>query len=248
MPRKHDPLDVIPAPVAKALASMPAWFVIGGHAVRCFSPYRPSDDVDFGVGTVKDLRGLVAALAAKGEVEILERAEGTTHLRFQGLDVSVFVLPSLRAFTEARTLTSEGILATKLHAILDRGTRRDFFDLYVMLQHERLGLIECFRALRSVYRTEVSEGLLLRALTFFDDAEREGRLPGEGPEDWRRVRSFFIAAAGALLVPPMTPLAIQRRVVDVRKHTARGAEAPASRKAGSHGSRTRASRRPPRRR
>lgn len=231
MPRRHDPLDVIPARVAAALAASRVWFVIGGHAVRCFCPYRPSNDVDLGVPKAGGLRALLSELERRGRVEILERNEDTVHLRFDGIDASIFVLPVLAPFEEGHALTAEALVATKLHAILDRGTRRDFFDLYVMMQQERLGLVECFRAIRAVYATDVNEGLLLRAISYFDDAEAEAPLPGEGRDDWRDVRAFFAAAAGALVVPPPKPLAIQKRVVDVR---ARGAatRAPAIKRRG----------------
>ena len=209
------PIQVIPQELATVVDGLPYWFVIGGHAVRCFCPYRPSIDVDFGVRDVRGLRDLLAQLARSGQSEILERAPDTVHLRWNGLDVSVFVLPVLDDFIEDRHLSVTGVLATKLHAILDRGTRRDFFDLYVTLQDQRLGVVECLRAIRDVYRQDVNDGLLLRALTYFDDAEREARLPGEGPRDWKTVKSFFLAAVGALLVPPMKPLRIQQRVVDV---------------------------------
>lgn len=216
MPKRHDPLDVIPARVAKALGDSRIWFVIGGHAVRCFCPYRPSNDVDLGVAKPTGLRELIAILRSRGKLEILERSADTVHLRFDGVDASIFVLPLLASFEEGRALTAEGLLATKLHAILDRGTRRDFFDLYVIMQQERLALVDAFRAIRTVYSSDVNEGLLLRAITYFDDADAEGALPGEGRDDWKQVRSFFAAAAGALVVPPPKALSIQGRVVDVR--------------------------------
>jgi len=162
VPKRHDPIHVIPATVARALSDSRVWFVIGGQALRCFCPYRPSNDIDLGVAQVT------------------------------------------------------GLLATKLHAILDRGTRRDFFDLYVLMQQERLALVDGFRAIRAVYAADVNEGLLLRAITYFDDADAEGALPGEGGGDWKQVRAFFSAAAGALVVPPPKALAIQQNVVDVR--------------------------------
>jgi len=56
---------------------------------------------------------------------------------------------------------------------------------------------------------------MLRALTYFDDAEREASLPGEGPSDWRVVKDYFLVQVGTLLVPPATRLAIQARTVDV---------------------------------
>ena len=216
MARQHAPRDVMPAAVAKALDDTRYWFVIGGQAVRCFCPYRPSDDVDFGVANARDAASLLAQLRKRGRVEILERAPDTVHLTLDDVPVSIFVLSRVAPHTASGALDVTGILATKLHAILDRGTRRDFFDLYVLLQQERLGVIECVRAMRTVFPGDMNEGLLLRALAYFDDAEREAPLPHEGAKDWKRVKAFFQKSVGALLVPPAAPLEIQSLVVDVR--------------------------------
>lgn len=215
MARRHAPREVMPRAVASAVEDTRYWFVIGGQAVRCFCPYRPSDDVDFGVATARDATSLLTLLRKRGHVEILERATDTVHLTLDGVPVSVFVLARLAPHAAEGALTVSGILATKLHAILDRGTRRDFFDLYVILQQERLGVIECMRALRTVFPDDINEGLLLRALVYFDDAEREAALPGEAATDWKRVKGFFQKSAGALITPPSRPLEIQSLVVDV---------------------------------
>ena len=211
----RQPVQVIPPALGRAVADIPYWFVIGGQAVRCFCPYRPSRDVDFGVFRAADLDDLVRQLGQRGPVEISERTGDTVHLRFDGIDVSIFVLELLSPFVDNRRLNVTGLLATKLHAILDRGTRRDFFDLYVTLQQNALGIAECLAALREVFRQDVKEGLLLRALTYFDDADLEAKLPGEGPEDWAAVKDFFWTRVGQLLIPPSRELAIQRCVVDV---------------------------------
>jgi len=170
-------MDVIPQRVAALLSDEPYWFVIGGHAVRRFCPYRPSQDVDLGVDNAKDTEELVRQLRRRARVEVVERAPDTIHLRVDGLAVSIFVLRELLPHSEEHALTTTGVLATKVHAILDRGLRRDFFDLYVMLQHNGLGVIECIRALREVYGADVNEGLVLRSLCYFDDAEKEAALP-----------------------------------------------------------------------
>jgi predicted nucleotidyltransferase component of viral defense system len=205
----------MPPPLGRAVADLPYWFVIGGQAMRCFCPYRPSRDVDFGVTNAKDLDDLVRQLERRGRVEIAERSEDTVHLRFDGIDVSIFVLEHLSGFVDDRRLTVTGLLATKLHAVLDRGTRRDLFDLYVTLQRSSLGIAECLAAMRQVFRQDLNEALLLRALTFFDDAEREAALPGEGPDDWATVKEFFWTRVGHLLVPPGRALRIQQNVIDV---------------------------------
>lgn len=214
--RRLHPTDVMPQSVANAVPGEHYWFVIGGQAVRCLYPYRPSRDVDFGVGAAKDLKSLVSVFRQRGQVEILERGKDTVHITLDGVAVSIFVLPRLLPHTEEEALTVTGLLATKLHAILDRGARRDFFDLYVLLGEGGLGIAECLRAIRIVYGSEVNDGLILRALAYFEEASAEARLPGEGPDDWNTVTRFFEHAVGALVVPPTKRLSIQSKHVDVR--------------------------------
>ncbi len=209
--------QVIPAALSKALEGLDGWFLIGGHAVRCWRPYRPSRDVDLGVRTHPAAAKLLAALKRRGTVTLIERSKDTVHFRFEGIDVSLFVLPRVGRFVEDRRLSIVGILSTKLHAILDRGTRRDFFDLYVVLHDQRLSVADCLSALRSVYGPNVDDGLLLRALAFFDDADREAKLPGEGPRDWGLVKRFFQEQVGRLLIPPTRELVIATRRVDVAR-------------------------------
>lgn len=218
--RTYRPEQVMPRALRSVVAEVPYWFVIGGQAVRCLCPYRPTRDVDFGVRDVQSIEGLVQELERTGDCEWLERSDDTAHLLWNGINVSIFVLEEISQFTEERRLTVEGILATKLHAILDRGTRRDFFDLYVTLQQQQLGIAECLRAIRTVYRQqEIHDSLLLRALTYFDDAEREAPLPGEGERDWDLVKDFFLTRVGQLLVPPVETLEIQKLRVDVSDET-----------------------------
>jgi hypothetical protein len=212
---RHQPEQVIPQELRPVVEPIPYWFVIGGHAVRCLCPYRPTRDVNFGVREARSIDGLLEQLQASGATEILERSADTVHLRWNRIGVSILLLEDIARFIEDRRLTVEGILATKLHAIIDRGARRDFFDLYVTLQTQQLGIAECLRALRTVYRQEINDTLVLRALTFFDDAEREAPLPGEGNRDWERVKDFLLTRVGQLLVPPVEPLEIQQLRVDV---------------------------------
>ena len=214
MTAPYTPGQIMPRALAAAVEDLPYWFVIGGQAVRCFAPYRPSRDVDFGIDSPANLNELVEQLGRRGRVEIQERSRDTVYLLWNGIKVSAFVLDFLVGHVEARHLDVTGILATKLHAILDRGLRRDFFDLYVMLQQHRLGIATVLTAIRTVYQGQIDDALMLRALTYFDDAEREAALPGEGLSDWTIVRDYFLVQVGTLLTPPMRRLQIQEQIVD----------------------------------
>jgi hypothetical protein len=215
MSAPYGPLQVMPGALATAVEQLPHWFVIGGQAVRCFAPYRPSRDVDFGLDSPGNLTDFITQLAASGAVEIQEQGPDTVHLLWNGIKVSAFALGFLGPHAEARHLDVTGVLATKLHAILDRGLRRDFFDVYVMLQQHRLGIVTALAAIRGVYEGHIDDSLLLRALSYFDDADREAPLPGEGRTDWATVKDYFQVQVGSLLTPPLTRLAIQARKVDV---------------------------------
>jgi hypothetical protein len=214
MAAPYTPAQVMPPALAAVVNDLPYWFIIGGQAVRCFSPYRPSRDVDFGIDSPSSLNDLVAQLRRRGRVEILERSADTVHLKWNGLKVSVFVLAYLVPHVEARRLDVTGVLATKLHAILDRGLRRDFFDLYVMLQQHQQGICALLTAIRAIYGGQIDDTLMLRALTYFDDADREAHLPGEGPSDWKTVKDYLLVQVGTLLAPPTRRLRIQNQIVD----------------------------------
>jgi hypothetical protein len=218
----RSPLEVIPEVVAKAVQSEDYWFLIGGQAVRCLVPYRPSHDVDFGVSKPSQLKRLLGRLEQAGQVDLIERSADTIHLTFEGVDISIFLLPELAAHAENQALTVNGLLATKAHAILDRGTRRDFFDLYVLLETYRMGLSDVLRSLTEVYGEAVNQGLMLRALGYFEDAAAEAPLPGEGRGDFKVVQEFFQRALGALVVPPRHGLKIQaKRVLAPRSRQAK---------------------------
>lgn len=216
MSAAYRPDQVIPEPLADIVAEIPHWFVIGEQAIRCFAPYRPSRDVDFGVASAADLDDLIGQLGRRGVIDVQERSPDTVHLLWNGIKVSAFVAARLAPHVEDRHLDVTGLLATKLHAILDRGLRRDFFDLYVLLEQHRLGIVAALAAVRQVHDGPIDDGLLLRALSYFDDAERETPLPKEGPRDWTVVKDFFLTQVGALLTPPRRPLVIQAQTVDVR--------------------------------
>jgi hypothetical protein len=58
----------------------------------------------------------------------------------------------------------------KLSACAQRGSKKDFFDIYVLLQHHTLDyLLACF----SEKYPKTSTSHILRSLVYFDDVELE---------------------------------------------------------------------------
>jgi hypothetical protein len=81
----------------------------------------------------------------------------------------------------------------KLAAIAKRGIRRDYWDLYEMLTQTKLTLrAVCDDYVRKFGVSESDLYHVLRALTWFEDAEADPTLPrGLNSAKWRHIRRWF---------------------------------------------------------
>lgn len=93
------------------------------------------------------------------------------------------------------------IALMKLAAISGRGSRKDFIDLFTILQGG-LSLEQCFHWLPSKYgEGRVNTYHVLKSLTYFEDAEREPMPRMLDPFDWTECKNFFVREAHAIVLP-----------------------------------------------
>jgi hypothetical protein len=87
-----------------------------------------------------------------------------------------------------------------LWAIATRGARRDFWDAFVMAKSGH-SLAQMAADFRAKFGKEASDLYhVVRALTYFDDAEADPILPrGMTPALWKDVRTYFTKEAPRLL-------------------------------------------------
>jgi predicted nucleotidyltransferase component of viral defense system len=64
----------------------------------------------------------------------------------------------------------EDIAAMKLNSIMNRGAKKDFFDLYQLLEKFTLKELISFYNLKYSFNSEL---ILWKSLVYFDDAENE---------------------------------------------------------------------------
>jgi hypothetical protein len=90
--------------------------------------------------------------------------------------------------------------AMKLSAIASRGIRRDFWDVFVLAQSGH-SLDQMATDFRVKFGKDASDLYhVIRALTYFDDAEADPILPrGMTPTLWSDVRSYFARETPGLL-------------------------------------------------
>ena len=195
--------------VLDGLTSVPAvreFYLAGGTALGLRHGHRRSVDFDFFRATSLDVQELVLALEhAFGRLERLPAGEQTLYVRLSDVTTSFLQYPyrqldDLEPTSWGFGLASDSdIAAMKVEAIGGRGSRKDFVDLRVLCD-AGLTLDAAFDLFDRKYGTRRTDRYhRLRALAYFDDAEREPMPDMLVPFDWDEAKRFFTAEATRLL-------------------------------------------------
>ena len=108
-------------------------------------------------------------------------------------------------------LDPRDIAVMKVMAISDRGTKRDFIDLYWYCKHVE-PLVEVLRRVHKQYRNGVNWNYnhIIRSLVYFDDAIDDPMPTMHIPVTWAQTTRFFRSETPRLskyfLHIPVTPL------------------------------------------
>jgi len=149
--------------------------LVGGTALALQIGHRISDDLDL-FGELKgDNISLNKKLTALGQIELIQQTENIHIYSIDRIKVDIvnYPYPWLKPALSIDGLllaSIEDIAAMKLAAITGRGSKKDFIDLYFILQ--RFNLAEIIEFYNEKY-TDGSVFLLLRSIAYFDDAEEE---------------------------------------------------------------------------
>ncbi len=191
----------------KRLPALAPFYLAGGCAVAHHLGHRASLDLDlFCTESSEDLERARGAIHGELGAEVVAASSVAVSLRAGELPIDLVVHPYPLLEPPAPGPAGYPVaglrdLATnKLAVLARRGIRRDFWDLFAMAQGD-LGRLDL--ALHDYpLRFGVAEADLyhvLKALTYFEDAEAEPILPrGMTPEVWGEIKAFFCATVPAL--------------------------------------------------
>ncbi|MDZ4168057.1 MAG: nucleotidyl transferase AbiEii/AbiGii toxin family protein [Coriobacteriia bacterium] len=201
-------IDAETASVLHILSEIPSvsgFYLAGGTAAALQLGHRQSLDLDLFTERPWSTARVLGDLAARGSMVIDRQEEGTLVGEFDGVRVSLFWYEALLlaepvdAGLGVPLASLLDIGCMKLIAISQRGSRKDFIDLY-HLAAAGVTVRDIVRALPVKYpgvRYNVVH--LLRSLAYFDDAESEPEPVMLVPHDWGLVRTYAIAESTALL-------------------------------------------------
>lgn len=178
----------------------PQTYLAGGTAVALQLGHRVSFDLDFFTpgkfNEEKVLEGLKSIRGFK-----IEQTEWQTILgNFPGLKFSLFyyqypLIGKVTNYQGIAVASLKDLAASKIGAISSRGTKRDFVDLYYLLQSKKLGdLSDFLKFYNQRFRNLASQRLhILKSLDYFIDAEKDEREPKMLAQDysWKQIKDFL---------------------------------------------------------
>ena len=184
----------------KSLASQPELAqtrLVGGTALALQYGHRQSIDLDFFGILPEDKEELVEITKRVGNVLVTNRSKMIlqtviNQIKVDFVDYSRYKWIDEPVMGDGFVLASDkDIAAMKVNAIIGRGTRKDFIDLYVLLQH--YSLLEIMAFYKQKY-PEFSEYRALLSMTYFEDAEMQDMPKMFIDTSWDTMKSTIIEA------------------------------------------------------
>jgi len=181
------------------------FYLAGGTALALRLGHRRSIDLDFFSNTdpVDPLsrREIVTAFVPLG-ARTIEDVDGNLLLQLPELDVAFlsYGYPLLDPLDEVvgihlASIVDVGLM--KLDALITRGSRKDFYDLYFVSQH--IPIARLLHLARSKYPYAKDFDLMaIESMVLFDNAERDHQPDLLTVAPWDLVRAFFVAQAKLL--------------------------------------------------
>jgi predicted nucleotidyltransferase component of viral defense system len=168
--------------------------LVGGTALALQYGHRKSVDIDLFGNQPLTTMDLTKLLNQVGEVQLIQDTPSIKVYSVNGIKVDLVNYP-YGWFNDTileetiRFGHPEDIGAMKLAAITGRGSKKDFVDLYFLLKHYSL------EELVNFYEKKYHDGsvfLVLKSLTYFNDADQDEDLNMLIDIDWSHVKETIL--------------------------------------------------------
>lgn len=169
--------------------------LVGGTSLALQYGHRNSIDLDF-FGTIDDdPLSIRECLETIGHVSVLKETKSIRIYDLDKVKIDFVDYSRYQWLTEAitedglRLASPKDIAAMKVNAIEGRGTRKDFVDIFFLLQHYSLDEILGF------YQEKYPEHSVFRALmslSYFEDAEKQMMPKMFSKVSWDEMKAYII--------------------------------------------------------
>lgn len=178
------------------------FYLAGGAGLILHLAHRFSQDEDFFTEMSFQPQLLLHILTEFFRTNVISIEKGTLHVNLDGVLCSFFYYPyPVIATTEIDKVPVASVLdiaAMKLSALVSRGSKKDFVDLYQILTRGYL-FDDIWRTYMKKFQTSDDELYnLLKSMVYFEDAEKETLEP-EIELTWPEVKKYFRNLARELM-------------------------------------------------
>jgi hypothetical protein len=201
-------IDEATRSVLRKLADLPdvgGFYLAGGTAAALQLGHRQSLDLDLFSERPWSPDRMAHVLGSVGDLQVDRAEPGTLIGTLDRVRLSLFKYDALLldelVITDLRVPLAalRDIACMKLVAIAQRGSKKDFIDIY-HLAAAGIGVRETLRMLPAKYPgVRYSPVHLARSLGYFDDAEAEPDPVMLVPYSWTRIREFALAESSSLI-------------------------------------------------
>ena len=168
--------------------------LVGGTALALQYGHRNSVDLDFFGSVSADAEEVKQVLRKYGTLEVIKETQSIKLYRLDGVKVDIvhYQYPWIddAIMTDGLSLASpKDIAAMKVNAIEGRGSKKDFIDLYFVLEHYSLNEI------LDVYKMKYPEYSIFRALmslSYFEDADEQFMPRMFVPISWEEIKECIL--------------------------------------------------------
>jgi hypothetical protein len=178
--------------------------LVGGTSLALQIGHRKSIDIDLFGNLSAEYENLIDELKTLGEVVPLKNSKNIHSLLINNIKVDIvnyeYKWLSNKITTDNIHLaTIDDIAAMKLNAIIGRGSKKDFIDLFFILKDYSLATIMEF------YTKKYNDGstfLVLKSLSYFEDADMEEMPFMFNNIDWQTIKDNIKKAHADYIIKP----------------------------------------------
>lgn len=174
-----------------------AFYLAGGTGLALQLGHRKSDDLDFFSDRMFNADSILAQIATD---RVFFTELGTIHCTIKDIRMSFlyYGVPLIQPPLPWRGIKIahfKDILAEKVKTISQRGSKKDFIDLYAVLKLKSSIEEACSLFKQRFETSDINFYHVLKSLIFFEDAEQEPLpymlLTGEDWQ-WKKIKAFFL--------------------------------------------------------
>lgn len=169
------------------------FYLAGGTGIYYYLNHRKSNDLDF--FTEQEIDFLKEISFFKNyEISLIKK--DTLYLIINNVKISLFYYPYPLIFPKNKIDNLDianliDIFLMKLLAIVQRGSKKDFIDIYFIIHELKIDKEEIYSLFKKKYG-EFNKLILSKALVYFEDADKELMPKMIKKVKWEDIKKFFI--------------------------------------------------------